>query len=250
MEIRSRAQPSQSRSFFNNDLEIYKLGTFSVKKEAKSFCSLLKLMVFLFGLGNLVLVLAINSWKQIEPPVVSYSRTLLTIEDYKSYSDLVNYAADFNGAVVVRTHEKDFADFYKYVFNKGMNGPENALSSDNSIGKCWGFDGHKGFLEIKLQKPIYPLHFTLKHTNSISFDSAPKEFCIYRQEEFPIILGCYDFFLSKARPDPDFTQTFPCLSNCEKSTQTLKLEILSNHGGGSTCLYQILIHGDPVELSY
>ena len=249
MEIRQRAQPSQFRGFNYNDCEVYKL-RFSGDGQSSSFCSVLKLAIFVFGLFNLFLVLVINSWKQIEPPSVVYSRNILTIEEYKSYSDLVNYAADFNGAVVTKTHQEEYVDFFKYVINQGQNAPENAISLDNNIGKCWGFDGHKGFLHIKLQKPIYPLHFTIKHTNSINFDSAPKEFCLYRLEEFPIILGCYDFFLSKARPNPDFTQTFPCLSNCDKPAQNIKLEILSNNGGEVTCLYQILIHGDPITLNY
>ena len=214
-----------------------------------SFCSVLKVIVFLIGVFNIVVVFLINTWQISDPVSVTYVRTPIIIEERKTYSDLVNYAADYNGALIVKTHETQ-SEWSKILKFQKDNPPDYVLNQDNSKGKCWGFDGNKGFVQIKTQKKIYPQHFTFKHSNLINFDSAPKEICIYSAQENEILLGCYEFFLSKARPDPEFVQTFECLDHCEKPADEFKFEINSNHGSEITCIYQILVHGEPAQFTY
>jgi hypothetical protein len=220
-------------------------------KESNSFCAFLKVIVFLIGIINLGLVFLINCWQSSEPSSIGYVRTPITIEERRTFSDLINYAADFNGAEIIKTHQEQ-VKILGFFFKSDENPPELLLNPDNSKGKCWGFEGHKGFVQIKTKKKVYPQHFTFRHCNLINFDSAPREICVYRVEddEDQVFLGCYEFILSKARPDPEFVQTFSCLSNCEKPGQVFKFEVSSNHGAEVTCVYQIEIHGEPAQFGF
>ena len=165
------------------------------------------------------------------------------------HSELINYAADFNGAEILSA-EPVSKTLLEAVLNPTENIPQKVLSPDNYKGNCWGFEGSRGSIGVKLKKPIYPLHFSIKHANIVPFDSAPKHFCVYRVSEDKELLGCYDFFISKGSPNPEFTQIFECLQNCNKPSQSVLFQFYTNHGASHTCIYQLLVHGDPISLSY
>jgi Sad1 / UNC-like C-terminal len=243
MEARIRSQPKQDR---------YKIANYSdlPNKWAKDrsdfdYCWVFKYIILLIGLFSIVISVYLNAWLSIENPQVKYRVKNINIEENISYSDFINYAADYNGAKVIA-----YEPFTKKVFNFGVKSSENvaekAISSDNSKGNCWGFDGAKGSILIKLQQPIFPKHFTFKHANLANFDSAPKRICVNRGSD---LLGCYEFYIAKGTPSPEFSQTFPCMQNCNKQTSEFSFVINSNHGGDFTCVYQILIHGDPITLT-
>ena len=174
----------------------------------------------------------------------------MIIEDKKYFSELINYAADFNGAVIVKAEPLP-ASFTEILFNSKENSPEKVLSSNNFKGNCWGFQGNNGEITIKTAKSIYPQHFTIIHTNSVNFDSAPRKICVYRVfQAKEALLSCFDFFIPKGLSKADFIKTFECETNCFEKTSEFKFKILSNHGSDFTCVYQILIHGEPITLSY
>ena len=250
MEVRLRAQPSQERSLRAKPSAYPDLKNKWADRSAESgLCSLLKFIVLSIGLFSIFLLVLFNAWQRIDSPPVLYRTRKLVIEDKISYSELLNYAEDFNGAQIFNA-EPSTKTFIESILNPLDNAPNKVLSSDNSKGNCWGFEGSRGTLGIRIAKPIYPLHFTVRHANLVNFDSAPRNICIYRASEDDELLGCYEFYISKGTASPEFMQTFECQHNCNKATQEFIVKIHGNHGAGHTCVYQISIHGDPVELSY
>jgi hypothetical protein len=249
MEARLRLQPSQERpSRLRSSTASLSKSKPPLSFPSFSLCSLLKTMLLCLGLISLFLLLLLNAWQSQDRPLPTYHSRSVTIEERKTYSDLINYAADFNGATVIDYSPKDTKSLFESFFASTDNSPTQILSSDNAKGKCWGFAGNSGMVSIRILKPIYPLHFVVKHINLSQFESAPREFCVYRREQKEVLLGCYEFFLAKAKPNPEFTQVFNCIYNCNTPATSFTFKVLGNHGGDFTCVYQVMITGDPVSL--
>lgn len=248
MEVRLRGQPSQDRTIRPKMSAYPDLKNKWADKTIDSrLCSLLKFLVLGLGLLAITLLVLLNAWQNQEGPQLNFRIRKVLIEEKVSYSDMLNYAADYNGGQITTASTGKTA-FFSSLLNPNENPAEKVLSDDNSKGNCWGFESSSGTIGISIAKMIYPLHFTVKHHNLVNFDSAPHDFCVYRGTSE--LLGCYEFSIYRGTPSPEFTQTFECLQNCNKPTKDFTFSVNSNHGGKYTCVYQILIHGDPIDLSY
>jgi hypothetical protein len=249
MEVRLRSQPNQDRIRVNPSAYPDLKNRWADRSVESDLCCILKGVVLCIGVVSIGLLVLVNSWQNIDAGPVTYRTRRIVIEEHLDSSDLVNYAADFNGAKIIRM--QNFSkSVIEAIFSYNENNPEKVLSSDNTKGNCWGFPGSQSMIGITLVAPIYPLHFTFKHVNVVDFDSAPRHICVHRASSTEELLGCYDFFLYRGTPSPEFTQTFKCLTNCDKPTQDFLFKILDNHGAQYTCVYQILVHGDPIGLTY
>lgn len=248
MAIRYRGPGNEYRLVNNGDIE-----RLSIKPDVDSFgdflCNILKVIVLVIGISSIGVLVLLNIWQNYEQSRFDYKTKAIVIENKIEFSDMVNYAADFNGAKIVYEDEGPQKILMGFV-RKADNGPEEILSGDNEKGNCWSFKGNSAEISIRVQKKIYPKHFVVKHANLASFDSAPRNFCVYRKDFKMELLGCYEFFLNKGKPNPEFSQVFACKENCNKPSDLFTLNFTSNHGSEYTCVYQFLIHGDPISLSY
>lgn len=205
----------------------------------------------MLGLLGLTVLMCQNIWllqdysERTRPVDIKVNE--LIIKESQSTRDYINYAADYNKAKVILSEttpslNKSFQSLFKTV-----NTPESALSDENHPGNCWAFYGDRGHITIQLAESIYPMHFSLVHATLAEYHTAPSHFCIFSINKGQNLLGCYDFDLG-AKMNV-FKQTFKCISNCEIPSKKYRLVIDSNYGSERTCLYQLQIHGEPLDLT-
>lgn len=128
---------------------------------------------FLFILGCLFSMIVIKFWT---------SRQLLnmtiTQDTYKpifvdkletNFEDFINYASLKNGARIIPEYSSP--EFRTSLVVSSLNKQEYAISDQNSPGQCWGMAGHKGNLGVKLNRWIYPRHFSINHLN-VNYNSG------------------------------------------------------------------------------
>eukprot|EP00611_Tribonema_gayanum_P010256 TRINITY_DN2021_c0_g1_i2.p1 TRINITY_DN2021_c0_g1~~TRINITY_DN2021_c0_g1_i2.p1 ORF type:complete len:301 (+),score=34.82 TRINITY_DN2021_c0_g1_i2:491-1393(+) len=133
----------------------------------------------------------------------------------------------------------------------GVGGPNEAISSDNSLSACWGMDGQSGQLTVKLAIAIRVDAITLEHASAqISPDrsSAPKTFHLLglvdeSAQPVPLLQGEYDL---SASPQQLFRVPVGPYSQTAFSIVTLK--VLDNHGKPEyTCIYRLQVHGRELQ---
>ncbi|PIL31026.1 hypothetical protein GSI_05720 [Ganoderma sinense ZZ0214-1] len=161
--------------------------------------------------------------------------------------------------------------------------PEVALNDDMRIGNCWSIPGTNGQLGFRLATMIRPTHVSIDHIpTEIAADisRAPREVALWggvdgpyedilrnftysRRVNLPTLYGRsapftthgYNFtLLAHFEYDiraPTHIQTFRLLPYVVESDMVfgvVVLEILSNWGGKSTCLYRVRVHGEVADV--
>ncbi|CAH3192211.1 unnamed protein product [Porites evermanni] len=135
--------------------------------------------------------------------------------------------------------------------------PRVVIQQGNSPGDCWAFQGHNGFVVIKLSQTIKPSSFTLEHMPASlsqfgdnSIPSAPKDFSVWGwsdahgKERTKLGEYVYD---NKATA----LQTFSVQVSSVPYFRFVELRVHSNYGNPSyTCLYRFRVHGVPYVQKY
>lgn len=185
-----------------------------------------------------------------------------------------NFAAGGDGAKVSKT-------FTSPTLSPPARLPPSAILDDNNaIGRCWEFAGQHGHVTIGLTEKAHIRSFSLSHVHSSLVTSAlaqkaPREFSLWAlypgesglvypvesrpvshfplSKPFPPGISANARFVLLANSSYDTSssstrQTFEVpmfLSDTVHiSTDVIVLEILSNWGAASTCVYSAGIHGD------
>ncbi|KAI1786032.1 hypothetical protein LXA43DRAFT_898749 [Ganoderma leucocontextum] len=163
--------------------------------------------------------------------------------------------------------------------------PEAALDDDLRIGNCWSIPGAAGQLGLRLSTMIHPTHISIDHIPleiAADISRAPREIALWggidgpyravvhnltrsdnvtppavRGRSRPPSTHGYDFpLLAHFEYDiraPAHVQTFPLqqyIVDSEMVFGVVVLEILSNWGGESTCLYRVRVHGDVADVVF
>jgi len=173
--------------------------------------------------------------------VVEVLQPVYIIDD----SQLINYAADFNGAKILSSS----APYHAILSNlSSYNDVQLLISESVDPGSCWAFDGDKGYAEIKLALPIQVTKFTVKHRNTIKYTNAPQNFAVYGDSLMfneCVPLGSYSYQFSIDGDSRKTTQVFECNDpNCRFVVGSVRLEIYSNYGADATCVYNFGVHGE------
>lgn len=159
----------------------------------------------------------------------------------------IDYASVHNGGSILTEYSMpEYLGWFSLFSN---NRRESIISDNNEPGSCWPFDGSYGFIGIKLSDTIFPKSFTIFHLNSLNYTNAPKTLKVYSLSHLneSILLSEYEFDLKIKSEKRKNWQNFPCQSFCEHATDSLLLEIINNHGGEKTCVYQLKVHGKPAK---
>eukprot|EP00954_Amorphochlora_amoebiformis_P023239 1358777-Amorphochlora_amoeboformis.AAC.1 len=117
-------------------------------------------------------------------------------------------------------------------------------------GDCWAFKGDKGWVHIKLWKPVIPKSVTLEHVSRLTVQQdkvMPKDFKVYGSNDTTAKAEFVELGGGTFDREGSYLQTFPIDA---KGTiyKTVKIEIMSNHGDPTgTCLYRVRVHGIDVH---
>ncbi|KAI0355762.1 hypothetical protein OH77DRAFT_1424712 [Trametes cingulata] len=156
--------------------------------------------------------------------------------------------------------------------------PGIAIDDDVHAGKCWEIKTLPSQLGIRLARVLRPTHISVEHLPNevaVNIDQAPRNMTLWgvvegnRNQEIyaslegaglpgydrraPLIaqgllwapLASFVYDINAGNP----VQTFPVLLPVVDSMLSfgvVAVEVLSNWGGSSTCLYRVRIHGDPL----
>lgn len=157
--------------------------------------------------------------------------------------------------------------------------PTMALVDDIRVGQCWPFAGEKGQLGLKLSELMHPTHVTIDHIPlefAADAGQAPREMVLWGAVDSPIneerlrasipnatLLASINHSSPPVTHDFLYTplasfeyniharshvQTFSLDPYVERSGMdfgVMVLELLSNWGGDTTCLYRVRVHGKP-----
>ncbi|KAL6548671.1 hypothetical protein OROGR_009092 [Orobanche gracilis] len=202
--------------------------------------------------------------------VRNYAREIVVKEIERHAADglgMVDYALASGGGKVLR-HSEPYGGL-KFLGVWSMN--RNKVSGEavkmirpsfGEPGQCFPLKGQTGFIEIKLRTAIVPEAVTLEHVakdcTSVAYDrsSAPKQCRVsgWMQGQDPTDLG-YDtrkmFLLTEFTYDLDRSnsQTFKVKSAASNLVDTIRLDVISNHGSAShTCIYRLRVHGQEPSL--
>lgn len=157
--------------------------------------------------------------------------------------ELVDYAAESNGAVIL--HEYSTPEYLGWLSLFSNNRKESLISENNEPGNCWPFNGTYGFIGIHLAQAIYPKHFSIYHINSVVYSSAPKTINVYSLDhpDGSALLASYFFDLAIKGEKRKKWGIFDCEHFCDHLTSQILLEITDNYGAAGTCVYQFRVHG-------
>ena len=164
-------------------------------------------------------------------------------------------------------------------------GPNAALTDDMRVGQCWRVPSSAAQLGFRLTEKIHPTHVTIDHIpREIAADigEAPRQMMLWglvdgalneqRLRKVPEVLtSTLPTFLERQQPlllephvsavilatfeydiyDPSPIQTFPVEPYVLDSFLhfgVLILDVASNWGSSSMCLYRIRVHGNPAAV--
>lgn len=171
------------------------------------------------GVGALVFLLSVVMWawcssSNVHVKVVEVLQPVYVNDN----AQLINYAADFNGAKVVSST----APYHAILSNlSNYNDVGHLLTDSTDPGSCWAFDGAQGFVEIQLAHPVQVTKFSMKHRNvrptqSLKYSNAPHHFTVYGDSLFLdqcVHLGSYSFIFDIEGDARKTTQVFDCKSS-------------------------------------
>lgn len=195
-------------------------------REPSTRAAFVQVALFLFSAAALATFLIVNFWAgaKLETSNVVLEPHLHArevIPNYSSRNDLIDYAALENGAAVLPKESSPsyhgailVGDMQESL--AGFNKLDYLISSSNTAGHCWAFEGTQGFATIHLARAVLPSQFSLIHPNvlptqSIHSQNAPKDFSVYSvgvQECW--YLGSYVFDFELREEMRGVAQYFPC----------------------------------------
>ncbi|KAA1100657.1 hypothetical protein PGTUg99_033571 [Puccinia graminis f. sp. tritici] len=170
-----------------------------------------------------------------------------------------NFASFPAGATILQSWTSP--TWYHYLKSKSMpsntnskvegNRPIVVLISDLSLGTCWSFSGERGQIGIQLARVIHVTGITISHVSrGLAYDirTAPNKFELWGlgfdgEESLDLLCaGAYDINTAQN------VQYFEVSSTKTRIYSKVLVKIRSNHGNHDlTCVYQIKIHGEPLE---
>lgn len=127
--------------------------------------------------------------------------------------------------------------------------PVEVLRAGVLPGECWGFDGEKGSVTIRLARKIRVSGISIEHTPSgsvWSVLSAPRGVRVFGVDEDGNETGLGDLVFRMGEGEQQgHLQSWEVESDWIGSR--VRFEIESNHGGQFTCVYRLRVHGEEVK---
>jgi len=165
---------------------------------------------------------------------------------------------------------------YANIKYANINGAGMMLEEDMGVGECWRISGGSGHVAINLSEAVFISHITMDHASPSLLSqeettSAPKSMALwallppaddteyepntirllkdldiknYSKNNLPVssrLLQLIDFQYDISKQPT--RQTFQVPFHVHFSTQTVFLEIKSNEGSRTTCIYWLGIYG-------
>jgi hypothetical protein len=165
-------------------------------------------------------VLLLLAWMLVgreAPQVQTKVRVVEVLQSVYAPEDtqLINYAADFNGATILSSSPPIHGVFSRLSSNNDVS---LLLSESTEPGNCWGFYGSSGYAEVRLARSIQVTKFSMKHVNvrarqHLTYSNAPQHFEVYGDSSFLsqcLLLGSYKFHFSVEGDSRRPTQVFSC----------------------------------------
>jgi len=165
-------------------------------------------------------------------------------QDSDLYIDFAN--TQYGGSIIPEYSVPEYLGWFSVFSN---NKRESVISQNNEPGSCWPFEGSYGYIGIKLSKKVKLKSFTIIHLDTLNYANAPKILKVYSLSHLDesALLAQHDFDLKIKSEKRKNSQNFLCQYNCDEPVDHILLEVLSNHGGDKTCVYQFKAHGIPIE---
>ncbi|KAH7722009.1 sad1-unc84-like protein [Aphelenchoides avenae] len=115
-------------------------------------------------------------------------------------------------------------------------------------GKCWPFEGHSGYITIKLSEAISVTTVSYEHAKRSLMPEkfvggAPKLIDIFvgMEPHSMELVGRFRYNYGSDSGLEKFAITNP------KQARYVQFAVMDNYGGDYTCLYRIRVHGFPVS---
>lgn len=167
----------------------------------------------------------------------------------------VDYAMESAGGTIISTRcsktykpSNEKLGVFGIKFFSTSKSPRTVIQPNVDPGNCWAFEGHEGYLLIKLSRKIIPTEFTYEHVQKrivpgMDISSAPREFYVMGlHDEYSTdgdVLGRFEF-----KEDGASLQTFPVQADNVAAYEYIELRVFSNQGCPEyTCLYRFRVHG-------
>ena len=160
--------------------------------------------------------------------------------------DVVNFASKFNGARInYDSSSPQLHGAFSWMSSTALTA---LLSDDNSPNSCWAFGGSYGHAAIDLAGDILVNSFTLYYPGLVKSDSAPREFKVWATDWPETRLLANGLFeVDRVSQKRQLWQEFSCTEHCGTPVRSVLLEVLSNHGAETTCVYQFQVHGTKLS---
>jgi hypothetical protein len=199
-----------------------------------NLCSNLFLYLFILGFFTSQLTYYLENWKQSSSP--KPTPQVRTFHEESLTSDLIDFASSKSGGKIISDLSSPFLPKY----------PQSSiLSDDNSASSCWCFKGSEGSVSIELSSKIAPSSFEIFHLNSLDYSSAPKTFKIFgglsQSSQSLLLSGQLDLEIQEESRATLFKFSY----TGGEVVKLVTLNITSNHGNQTTCVYQFKVHGLP-----
>lgn len=129
----------------------------------------------------------------------------------------------------------------------GVGSPEDAISTDMSLGSCWPMAGRSGLLIVKLFQQVSITEVAIGHiarSEAIDLRSAPRAFSMFASDEHgrELRLLAEGEYSLESRPSQSFKVADEATAH--GPVQFVALQIHSNHGHADyTCLYSFKVFG-------
>ncbi|ALC37994.1 spag4 [Drosophila busckii] len=161
----------------------------------------------------------------------------------------VNYASEQLGARIIRATADPIGgtNIIKKLLGLdfSVNPPINMLRQSLSPGSCFGFNGCKATVSLRLSNVIVVEEIRLTHiakemTPNVCVDSAPKNFEVYGKaldSDKQELLGSWTYDNDSKKRSQSY------IVNCKCLFQNLVIIFSSNHGATSTCIYHFEVFG-------
>ncbi|KAG1883712.1 hypothetical protein F4604DRAFT_1575706, partial [Suillus subluteus] len=197
-------------------------------------------------------------------------------KDFTSRRDFASLEGGGHVLPGLTTPPSKYQDGYWPFLRSPKNNPSIALSKSLEMNACWCFRGSSGQLGIALAEVLLITHVTLDHipedfTSNINLaprdiifwgvingeENSHKVQSLIDASEIPPGAPAYAgglSFIELAHIHYDihstqYIQTFPIsqiIRNAGIHFGLVVAEFLGNWGGGSTCVYRVRVHGEPV----
>ncbi len=154
-----------------------------------------------------------------------------------------------------------------------VNLPYVALEDNVRIGDCWEFASAHGYLGIQLSEPVKVSNFSVDYVatsllSSVDSRRSPKDITLWGlvndwhggESRSPFIFSSTGHLPSYIRPTDRFVELATLhydstssprrqyqASSVDLPVQTVVVEVLSNYGAPTTCLYYVGVHGVNME---